>query len=449
MLQPGAMINAKYEVTRQIGQGGMSTVYQARDCATGKLLAVKDIERNGRENDQVVVQSLSTEGRMLKQLDNPHLPKIYDIIEDSSSFMLVMDYIEGESLDKVLAKAGAQDPQIVYNWGMQICEVFDYLHRQTPPIIYRDMKPANVILQPDGNIMMIDFGTARTQKGSQLLQSDTICIGTEGFAAPEQFGGMGESDARTDIFCLGATLYNMVTGHSPSVYPKGILPLEKWNPNLADSPLTYIIEKCTRNDPNERYQTAMELHEDLRQASTGAFRSASQKRGKSGPLSGGLRKVGWQQQNLRTPAGVTGTLAGLLNQSGKSGKIGKTDTDLEKKTTANTASTTAAAAGTKPDDAGWIKNNTMEEAKATPRIPEPQTVQSVVPGDDAAIWQKVMIISAIAAAVLMLIGIICYVAGSEAAAVVMMVFAFAAIALAVIGIINVMKTNAVENTPLQ
>ena len=184
---------------------------------------------------------------MLKQLSNPHLPKIYEIIENSDNFMLVMDFIEGESLDKVIARTGPQSVDQALDWGMQICDVFYYLHNQPIPIIYRDMKPANVMLQPDGKLMMIDFGTARTQKVGVQMQADTICIGTAGFAAPEQFGGIGQSTARTDIFCLGATLYNFVTGHSPCEKPMGILPLEMWNPALANSPIAEIIYKSSRS----------------------------------------------------------------------------------------------------------------------------------------------------------------------------------------------------------
>lgn len=306
MLQAGMVLQNRYEIVKVIGQGGMSTVYQAKDLNTGILLAIKDVERAGKDSSQVVEQSLAAEGRMLIQLRNPHLPRIYDIIENSQNFMLVMDYIEGESLDKVIKREGAQPMDRVLDWGMQICEVFDYLHNQAQPIIYRDMKPANVMLQPNGQLMMIDFGTARTEKVGVAMQADTICIGTAGFAAPEQFGGIGQSTAKTDIFCLGATLYNMITGHSPCDRPQGILPLERWNPALANSPISYIINKCTRNDPDERYQTAAELYEDLRLARTGGFFNG---KGRSGTL----RRNGFQSQQVKSAGGG---LSGLLGLSG-------------------------------------------------------------------------------------------------------------------------------------
>ncbi len=305
MLNTEQVLRNRYRIIKVIGRGGMSTVYQAEDIQSGKLLAVKDVAHSGKTDGQIVEQSLVAEGRMLMKLSNSHLPRIYDVIEETHSFMLVMDYIEGQSLDRVIAQSGPQEMDKVLDWGMQICQVLDYLHNQTTPIIYRDMKPANVILKPDGQLMLIDFGTARTQKVGVEMQADTVCIGTAGFAAPEQFGGIGQSDARTDIFCLGATLYNMITGHSPCDRPQGILPLERWNPALANTPLASIIYKCTRSDPNERYQSAMELYEQLQLARDGMFQPAT------GLL--GFRRSQWQKQDAPAGGMITGGLSTLLH----------------------------------------------------------------------------------------------------------------------------------------
>lgn len=300
MLQTGEVLLGRYEIGGIVGKGGMSTVYRALDRVSGKTVAVKEVARTGQEQNQPVEQSLAVEGRMLKKLSNPHLPKIYEIMEQPEKFMLVMDFIQGESLDKVIAREGAQSVDRVLNWGMQICQVLHYLHSQPTPIIYRDMKPANVMLQPDGQLMLIDFGTARVQKVGVEMQADTVCIGTAGFAAPEQYGGSGQSTPRTDVFCMGATLYNMVTGHSPCEKPLGILPLEQWNPALANTPISEIIVKCTRNDPDERYQTALELYEDLRRAGEGTYRST--KKGITGNL--------WQ--SAHGMGLITSGLSGLL-----------------------------------------------------------------------------------------------------------------------------------------
>ena len=309
MLNSGMILQDRYEIIKVIGKGGMSTVYQAKSLEDGRLLAVKDVTRSSAGENQVVEESLSAEGRMLKQLSNPHLPRIYDIIETETNIMLIMDYVSGKSLDKVIAETGPQPMAKVLDWGMQICSVFTYLHSQPTPIIYRDMKPANVMVETSGKIMMIDFGTARTEKVGVEMQEDTVCIGTVGFAAPEQYGGIGQSTAQTDIFCLGATLYNMITGHSPCESPIGILPLERWNPALAKTPLAQIIYKCTRNDPAERYQSATELYHDLNWAKNGMPVNSSQYvfNAKTGIDS-------WKKQELKH-SGYSGGLSGLLKRN--------------------------------------------------------------------------------------------------------------------------------------
>ena len=139
MLNAGQVLNGRYQIIKVIGKGGMSTVYQAKDLINGNLLAVKDVERTGTDANQAVEQSLMTEAKMLMQLSNSHLPKIYDIIEQPENFLMVMDFIDGQSLDKVIVREGAQPMDRVLDWGMQICEVFHYLHNQYTPIIYRDI----------------------------------------------------------------------------------------------------------------------------------------------------------------------------------------------------------------------------------------------------------------------------------------------------------------------
>ena len=257
MTEIGTVIDGKYEVLREIGRGGMSVVYLAMDTHLNKQWAVKEIRKKGSgKNDEIVVNSLLAEANMMKRLDHPALPRIVDIIDNGITIYVVMDYIEGESLDKILLEYGAQPEDKVINWAMQIADALSYLHGQKPPIIYRDMKPANVMLKPDGNVTLIDFGTAREFKEKNL--ADTTCLGTVGYAAPEQFGGMGQTDARTDIYCLGATLYHLVTGMNPCEPPYEIRPIRQINPGLS-SGLERIIEKCTQRNPDDRFQSAAEL----------------------------------------------------------------------------------------------------------------------------------------------------------------------------------------------
>ena len=215
MLQIGALVDKKYKILSEIGHGGMSVVYLAINERANKTWAIKEVRKDGVVNFDAVKQGLVVETNMLKRLNHPHLPSIIDVIDTDDSFLIVMDYIEGNSLQSVLQHSGAQPQEQVVEWGKQLCDVLGYLHSQSPPIIYRDMKPANVMLKPDGNITLIDFGTAREFKNRAMVE-DTTCLGTRGYAAPEQFGGYGQTDGRTDIYCLGATLYHLLTGHSPA-----------------------------------------------------------------------------------------------------------------------------------------------------------------------------------------------------------------------------------------
>ena len=256
MLQIGSLVDGKYKILNKVGQGGMSVVYLAMNEKANKQWAVKEVRKDGVRDFEVVKQGLVAETEILKKLSHPNLPSIIDVIDADDSFIIIMDYIQGNSLNKALEEFGAQPQENVIEWAKQLTDVLGYLHSRNPAIIYRDMKPANVMLKPDGNVTLIDFGTAREYKEKNL--ADTTCLGTVGYAAPEQFGGKGQTDARTDIYCLGATLYHLVTGMNPCEPPYEIKPIRQINPSLAEG-LEEIILKCTRPDPRDRYQSAAEL----------------------------------------------------------------------------------------------------------------------------------------------------------------------------------------------
>ncbi len=259
MLEIGSLIDEKYKILSVVGHGGMSVVYLAINERANKTWAVKEIRKDGVSDFEVVKQGLIVETEMLKSFEHPHLPSIIDVIDSEDSFIIVMDYIQGKSLEQVLKNSNdaPQNRENVLEWAKQLCDVLGYLHTRDNPIIYRDMKPANVMLRPDGNVMLIDFGTAREFKSRSV--ADTTCLGTRGYAAPEQYGGMGQTDARTDIYCLGATLYHLLTGHSPANPPYEIRPIGDWIPEYAGSGLEEIIIKCTQPNPDERYQNCAEL----------------------------------------------------------------------------------------------------------------------------------------------------------------------------------------------
>ena len=260
MRNTGELIDGRYKILRKLGEGGMSVVYLAVNEKVNKHWAIKEVKKEGVENFETVHQRLLTEADILKRLHHPNLPDIVDIIENEETFLLVMDYIEGRQLESIVQEYGPQNEETVVNWGKQLCDVLSYLHSQNPPIIYRDMKPANVMVQKDGKVVLIDFGTAREFKESQA--EDTLCLGTCGYAAPEQYEGQGQSDIRTDIYCLGVTLYYLLTGHNPICKPYEIYPIRYWNTNLS-SGLEMIILKCTRKNPSKRYQSCEELQQEL------------------------------------------------------------------------------------------------------------------------------------------------------------------------------------------
>ena len=257
MAQVGQIIDGKYEILKEVGKGGMSRVYLAMDQRLNKQWAVKEIQKRGRdENNEYVIQSAIAEANLIKSLDHPSIVRITDIIENDDVIYIVEDYIEGETLASVLKREGEQPQERVIEWAIQLCEALQYLHSRTPAIIYRDMKPGNVMLRPEGTIKIIDFGIAREYKAENL--EDTTCLGTRGYAAPEQFGGKGQTDARTDIYCLGATLYHLLTGKNPAQPPYEMYPIRYWNPELSAG-LEAIILRCTQNNPRDRYNSCEEL----------------------------------------------------------------------------------------------------------------------------------------------------------------------------------------------
>lgn len=256
MLEIGTLVDGKYRILDVIGHGGMSVVYLARNERANKTWAIKEVRKTGTEDLEVKQNSLIAETEMLKKLSHKYLPTIVDVIETEETYLVVMDYIEGEDLGKILKENGAQDQEKVIEWAKELCDVLGYLHTRTPPIIYRDLKPANVMLKPDGKIILIDFGTAREIKVKDA--NDTVSLGTRGYAAPEQFGATAKTDARTDIYCLGATIYHLVTNHNPATEPYVMEPIRQRIPTLSGG-LEKIILKCTQPRPQDRYQSCAEV----------------------------------------------------------------------------------------------------------------------------------------------------------------------------------------------
>ncbi len=266
-LAPGTLLQGRYRVLHRVSRGGMGNIYLVEHTNLGDRMALKEIivtpAMSAAERAQAS-QQFQQEARLLAKLRHPNLPRVTDYFEENGRPYLVMDFIEGETLEERLARQNAPFTEAeVRAWGAEICEVLTYLHSQNPPIIFRDLKPANVMIDKQGKLYLIDFGIARLfnpQKGT-----DTLRMGTPGYAPPEQYGGRGGTDPRSDIYALGATLHHLITNHDPQDEPPFYFshaPAKQFNPAVSDA-LNAVIAKATRQRPEERYSRAEEMRAAL------------------------------------------------------------------------------------------------------------------------------------------------------------------------------------------
>lgn len=254
MIQRGDIIDGKYEILKLTGRGGMSKVWLAMDTHVNKQWAVKEIDKTTREfKDTVDEKQTRREIEIMRRLDHPALPRIVDVIEDEESLCIVMDYIEGETLLQILKTRGTAEQETVVSWMLDVCDAITHLHSFDPPIIYRDMKPSNVMLTRDQRIKIVDFGIAKDYREGL---EDTQPLGTKGYASPEHWSK--RTDVRSDVYSIGATMYHLLTGKDPSQPPYHMVPIRQINKDLS-SGLEKILIKATANDPDERYQSVADL----------------------------------------------------------------------------------------------------------------------------------------------------------------------------------------------
>ena len=258
MIQRGDIIDGKYEILKLRGREGMSKVWLATDTRLNKQWAVKEIDKSSKEyKDTVNEEKTLKEYELMKKLDHPSFPRIVDVIDSPATLCIVMDWIDGDSLHEILRDLSKENRTLeqdtVVSWMLDICDALGYLHSLDPPVIYRDMKPANVMLTRDHRIKIIDFGIAREYKSGM---EDTQPLGTRGYASPEHFSQ--HTDVRSDVYTVGTTLYQLLTGKDPSKPPFYLKPIREFNPDLS-SGLEKIIIKATDQDPDKRYQNMEEL----------------------------------------------------------------------------------------------------------------------------------------------------------------------------------------------
>jgi serine/threonine protein kinase len=270
-LAGGKILNGRYEIVRRIGGGGMGAVYLAKDRNLGEApRAVKEMIESHIDDSQheKAIADFKRESLLLTELEHPSIPTVYDYFYDDASerFYLVMKFIPGSDLSSRLRNApgGLIDELTVTEWGIQVADVLHYLHTRPQAIIYRDLKPANLMIDSNSNrIMLIDFGIARWVNKKE---KGVTAVGTMGYAPPELFSG--QADARVDIYSLGATMFHLLTGSDPQDNPLLIFDFTKnprprqINPALS-SEMERLLIRAVEYKPEHRFQTGTELREAL------------------------------------------------------------------------------------------------------------------------------------------------------------------------------------------
>ncbi|GHO83374.1 protein kinase domain-containing protein [Dictyobacter formicarum] len=264
---PEILLQQRYRLLNEVGEGGFSIVYRAEDTQTHQIVAVKAVSLRGLSTQEKIeaTDAFNREVNILTKLTHRNLPRLYQHFSDAECWYMVMDYIEGETLEKYLERHKQMPFRLeeVLDIGAILCDVLDYLHSNQPAIIFRDLKPANIMLTSGGYIYVIDFGIARQFKPGQL--KDTIPFGSPGYAAPEQYG-KAQTTPRSDIYSLGAILHQLMTGADPSQSPFAFAPL----PNLhqhAVAKLDTLLQRMVALDSQRRPNSLAEVQQVLQEIS--------------------------------------------------------------------------------------------------------------------------------------------------------------------------------------
>lgn len=265
-LQAGATLVNRYAIQEVIGVGGMGSVYRARDLHfpnVVKLVAVKEMINAAPDPlvRQTIVQNFEREANLLATLNHPAIPRIYDYFSIESRSYLVLEFIHGKDLESIINETGGFLPEDqVLSWSIQLCEVLDFLHNHKPDaIIFRDMKPSNVMINSNGDVMLVDFGIAKT---FQTGQKGTM-IGTEGYSPPEQY--RGEATPSADIYALGATIHHALSRRDPRLEPPFSFaerPLRRVNPAVS-SELEALVNTALEYNPESRFKSAAAMKDAL------------------------------------------------------------------------------------------------------------------------------------------------------------------------------------------
>ena len=266
MLSPGDIIKEEYKVEKVIGSGGMGSVYLCSEVKEpARVWAVKEMKEpsSDMEAKTRAFTQFEREAALLSTLNHLNLPRVKEYFKENKNYYLVMEYLEGEVLGKLLDKSDSPfSEELVLKWGVQLATVLYFLHIQKPPIIYRDLKPSNIIITPDGNVKLIDFGIVRFFKSGK--KKDTVEMGSLGYAPPEQFG-QGQTDERSDIYSLGVTLHELLTKRDPAEAENPFkIPMLRTLNNNVSIELERAIQRATQFEAERRYEKAVEFKRDLK-----------------------------------------------------------------------------------------------------------------------------------------------------------------------------------------
>ncbi|GAC1621000.1 MAG: hypothetical protein NVS4B9_12030 [Ktedonobacteraceae bacterium] len=268
LLSSHSMLKQRYIILGQAGRGGFGAVYKASDTQFGgRVVAIKEMSQSSLSSQELMEasESFNREARLLASLTHPNLPRIYEQFTENTRSYLVMDFIDGETLEARLQKPGCEKLPIekVLSIALQLCSVLEYLHTRQPPIIFRDLKPGNVMITPAEHVFLIDFGIARNFKPGQ--EKDTTALGSYGYAPPEQYG-KSQTTTRADIYSLGATLHQLLSGDDPSETPFQFTPLRLSDPALAD--LNTLVMNMVNVDANKRPANIEIVRSELQNVAT-------------------------------------------------------------------------------------------------------------------------------------------------------------------------------------
>jgi len=264
----GRIIKDRYRLLREVSSTEDESTFVAEDVLNGKTVGMRIIPYNYNNADAIREAEIMFQNQLdvLCRLEHPGLPQVLEGFTEKLEMFIITEYFEGETLEEMIEKKREISLDDVTAWCFEMLKILDYLHSRYPPVIFRDFKPSNILIRPNGKVQLINFGTARTYKPFKV--QDTLIRYSKGYAAPEQYGGKGQTDARADVYAFGVTLHRILTGHDPSLTPFKLPPLDSFRKDLSPH-WQEIVSKTTELKVENRYKNAKEIIAALKSASGG------------------------------------------------------------------------------------------------------------------------------------------------------------------------------------